>query len=234
MLRRVRRARGSPSTARAARRGTRTTSPSATACWSSSPSARASSATIASLSAVVGPEGPGWSVDAALLGARRRRRSRSGCGGSTSSSRAGRSCTRAASARSAGATGTSRSSARWSATGAGLHVGGLLPRGALGARRDRDRALRGRSRSAVYVAGIFALYAYLTRSFDPLPPAGCWPAPPWCSSRRCCWPPPGASMAWCLLVLALTPWVTVVGYELAGHRHNEEVLARLARDREPA
>ena len=32
-------------------------------------------------------------------------------------------------------------------------------------------------------------------------------------------------MAWCLLVLALTPWVTVVGYELRGHRHNEEVLA---------
>jgi hypothetical protein len=34
--------------------------------------------------------------------------------------------------------------------------------------------------------------------------------------------------AWCLLVLALVPWVTVVGYEAVGHRHNERVLAELA------
>jgi hypothetical protein len=34
-------------------------------------------------------------------------------------------------------------------------------------------------------------------------------------------------MAWCLLVLSLTPWVTVVGYELRGYRHNAEVLAQL-------
>ena len=44
----------------------------------------------------------------------------------------------------------------------------------------------------------------------------------------------GASMPWCLIVLALTPWVTVVGYELRGHRHNAEVLARLAGDGERA
>ena len=31
-------------------------------------------------------------------------------------------------------------------------------------------------------------------------------------------------MAWCLLVLALTPWVTVVGYELRGHEHNARML----------
>jgi hypothetical protein len=31
-------------------------------------------------------------------------------------------------------------------------------------------------------------------------------------------------------VLALTPWVTVVGYETVGHRHNAEVLAALPRD----
>ena len=37
----------------------------------------------------------------------------------------------------------------------------------------------------------------------------------------------GAELTWCLLVLALTPWVTVVGYETVGHRHNEEVLAAL-------
>lgn len=37
----------------------------------------------------------------------------------------------------------------------------------------------------------------------------------------------GAAMAWCLVVLALAPWITVVGYEIRGHRHNEEVLAGL-------
>ena len=34
-------------------------------------------------------------------------------------------------------------------------------------------------------------------------------------------------MAWCILVLSLAPWVTVVGYELAGHRHNERVIQQL-------
>jgi hypothetical protein len=28
-------------------------------------------------------------------------------------------------------------------------------------------------------------------------------------------------------VLTLAPWVTVVGYELVGHRHNAQVLASL-------
>ena len=34
-------------------------------------------------------------------------------------------------------------------------------------------------------------------------------------------------MVWCLAVLALVPWVTVVGYETVGHRHNAAVLAQL-------
>ena len=37
----------------------------------------------------------------------------------------------------------------------------------------------------------------------------------------------GAPMVWCLAVLALTPWVTVVGYETVGYRHGEESLDRL-------
>ena len=37
----------------------------------------------------------------------------------------------------------------------------------------------------------------------------------------------GASLTWSLLVVALTPWVTVVGYETVGHRHNERVLGSL-------
>ncbi|WP_244246811.1 low temperature requirement protein A [Nocardioides euryhalodurans] len=37
----------------------------------------------------------------------------------------------------------------------------------------------------------------------------------------------GVSMAWCLVVLALAPVVTVVGYETVGHRHQEAALTRL-------
>ena len=35
----------------------------------------------------------------------------------------------------------------------------------------------------------------------------------------------GTPLVWCLLVLALTPWVTVVGYETVGHRHSDRTLA---------
>jgi hypothetical protein len=37
----------------------------------------------------------------------------------------------------------------------------------------------------------------------------------------------GAPLTWSLLVVALTPWVTVAGYEAVGYRHNEDVLASL-------
>ncbi len=37
----------------------------------------------------------------------------------------------------------------------------------------------------------------------------------------------GVDLTWCLLVLSLTPWVTVVGYETVAWRHNIEVLERL-------
>ena len=37
----------------------------------------------------------------------------------------------------------------------------------------------------------------------------------------------GTPMVWCLAVLALTPWVTVVGYETVGYRHGEESVAGL-------
>ena len=37
----------------------------------------------------------------------------------------------------------------------------------------------------------------------------------------------GASMAWCLVVLALAPLVTIVGYETLGHRHQEAALTQM-------
>jgi low temperature requirement protein LtrA len=43
----------------------------------------------------------------------------------------------------------------------------------------------------------------------------------------------GVSMAWCLIVLALAPVVTIVGYETVGHRHQEAELTRMKRDARP-
>jgi hypothetical protein len=42
----------------------------------------------------------------------------------------------------------------------------------------------------------------------------------------------GFSMANCLLVVTLAPMVTVVGFEMVGHRHTAEVIAKTA-DRGP-
>jgi low temperature requirement protein LtrA len=41
----------------------------------------------------------------------------------------------------------------------------------------------------------------------------------------------GASMSWCLVVLALSPVVTIVGYETLGHRHQEAVLTAMKQPR---
>jgi len=77
-----------------------------------------------------------------------------------------------------------------------------------------------------YLLGLYLLYAALTRTLDTLHlllvaltlvvvaasvvvSAG------------------GASLTTSLLVLTLAPWVTVVGYEVFGHRHNADVLASL-------
>jgi hypothetical protein len=37
-------------------------------------------------------------------------------------------------------------------------------------------------------------------------------------------------LAWCLLVLSLAPWVTVLGYETVAYRHTTEVLRRVKLD----
>ena len=79
---------------------------------------------------------------------------------------------------------------------------------------------------AVYLIGIYLLYTVLTRSFDGFhlwliaATAAVLVAPLLLVAA-------GASMAWCLIVLSLAPWVTVVGYELRGHEHNARVLERL-------
>jgi len=79
---------------------------------------------------------------------------------------------------------------------------------------------------AVYSACLFALYTALTRSLDPS-----HVVPIALTVVLLVLPvvlaEAGVDMVWCLAVLALVPWVTVVGYETVGHRHNAEVLAAL-------
>ncbi len=78
----------------------------------------------------------------------------------------------------------------------------------------------------LYVALLYLLYAQLTHTFDPfhlllvLGSAAVLAAGVVMVAL-------GASLVWSLVVVALTPWVTVVGYEAVGHRHNEKVLASL-------
>ena len=180
--------------------------------------------TMASLTAIVGPDGPGWSADVAVLGlagtaltfgmwwiyfvmpsghilaARRERRFGYGYGhiplfGATV------------------------------AVGAGLHVAAyyIEHHSELG---TTGTVLCVAVPVAVYVAGIFLLYSVLTRSVDPfhivlLIGSAILVTAPVALAQA------GLSMEWCIAVLALTPWVTVVGYEVVGHRHNAEVLARL-------
>lgn len=117
------------------------------------------------------------------------------------------------------------------AVGAGLHVAGYHLDHAADPTTPFSLGARGTLLASavpllVFLVGLFVMYAALTRSFDRLHVllivltvadvavavllAGA-----------------GVGLHWCLAVLALAPWVTVVGYELAGYRHNAKVLAGL-------
>jgi low temperature requirement protein LtrA len=180
--------------------------------------------TIAALGAIVGPEGEGWSVEAAVVGiagvtltfgmwwiyfvvpcgeilARRRGRS-FGWG-----------------------YGHIPLFASVVAAGAGLHVAAYRVEG----KTELDvlgTLLTTAIPVAIYVLGIFVLYAYLTQTIDPfhflligLSVAMLGAAVAMAAA--------GVSIEWCLLVLSIVPWITVVGYELVGHRHNARMLAEL-------
>jgi hypothetical protein len=82
---------------------------------------------------------------------------------------------------------------------------------------------------AAYVLMMYALYVQITRTADPfhlLLIVGSLVV----LAAGVAMAGAGVPMVWCVLVLALTPWVTVVGYEAVGHRHNESVLASLQHD----
>jgi low temperature requirement protein LtrA len=115
------------------------------------------------------------------------------------------------------------------AVGAGLHVAAyyLDHHSALGATAT---VLTVAVPLAVYLIGLYLLYAQITRTMDAfhlvliaitvvvLVGAVLLSAA-------------GLDLTWCLLLLSLAPLVTVVGYETVGHRHNERVLDSLSRPR---
>jgi 4-hydroxybenzoate polyprenyltransferase len=78
---------------------------------------------------------------------------------------------------------------------------------------------------AIYVVSLYGLYSLLTREIDPF---HLWllGGTAVCIAVAMALAATDAPLAACLLVLALAPAITVVGYELVGHRHKDEMLAR--------
>ncbi|MBC9032781.1 low temperature requirement protein A [Sphingomonas sp. JC676] len=79
----------------------------------------------------------------------------------------------------------------------------------------------------IFLAVVYALYAYLVRRFDPF---HFWLllATMAVIILAVVAAANGVGMTTCLLIVTLAPLVTVIGYELLGHRHKQEVLAEQA------
>jgi hypothetical protein len=78
--------------------------------------------------------------------------------------------------------------------------------------------------TATYLLGLYLLYAQLTRTLDPFHLV-LIAITAVVVAASVLMAGVGAPMSWSLVVLSLAPWVSVVGYEARGYRHNEEVLA---------
>ena len=110
------------------------------------------------------------------------------------------------------------------ATGAGLHVAALFieHKAHIG---PVATVLSVAVPVSVFLGLLYALYTYLVRSFDPfhgwlLTATAAVVALAVAAALA------GVDMAVCLVILMLAPAVTVVGYEMLGHRHQAEALAR--------
>jgi low temperature requirement protein LtrA len=180
--------------------------------------------TAVALTVLIGPEGPGWSVDVVVLGAAgtaltfgmwwiyfilpfgpilERRRDRAFGWGY----------------------GHIVLFGALVAVGAGLHAAAyyLEHHSVLG---TEGTVLTVAVPVALYITSIYGLHIQLSRVFDPfhlllLGGTGLVVAAAIVMAAS------GTAMVWCLAVLALAPWVTVVGYETVGYRHGERVLERL-------
>jgi hypothetical protein len=79
---------------------------------------------------------------------------------------------------------------------------------------------------AIYAAVFYTLYSLLMATRDPFH-LGLMAGTVGVVALSVVLAAAGASVAVCLLVLALAPAVTVVGYETLGHRHMQDALQRL-------
>jgi low temperature requirement protein LtrA len=79
---------------------------------------------------------------------------------------------------------------------------------------------------AVYVLMVFVLYMQISRTYDPFHLILLALSAVVLGGSMLL-AVAGVDVFWCLLLLAATPWVTVVGYETIGHRHNQDVLDSL-------
>jgi low temperature requirement protein LtrA len=110
------------------------------------------------------------------------------------------------------------------ATGAGLHAAGyyIEHHSKLG---SAETVLAVALPVGVYIASIYLLYAVIVRTIDAFHllllalTAVVLVAAVWLAGA-------GHSMANCLLIVTFAPMVTVIGYEVLGHRHAAEALAR--------
>jgi low temperature requirement protein LtrA len=180
--------------------------------------------TIASLGAFVGPEGPGWTVDAALVAL-------AGVGLTFGLwwiyfvIPSGEFLRLRPKISFAWGYGQIPIIAAVVAVGAGLHAAAYFVEG--------ESVLSAKATLAtvvipvgVYFIGIFSLYTYLARTLDRfhlviLAATTVNLAAPLVLAAG------GVSLAWCLVVLAFAPWLTVIGYEWRGHAHNARVLQSL-------
>jgi low temperature requirement protein LtrA len=116
------------------------------------------------------------------------------------------------------------------ATGAGLHVAAYFieHKAHIGALAT---VLTVAVPVSVYLLSIYAMYTYLVRRWDPLHAwllAGTAIVVLLSVGAAMA----GVSMALCLVVLMFAPVVTVVGYELLGHRHSAAAITEQIQDAE--
>jgi low temperature requirement protein LtrA len=111
------------------------------------------------------------------------------------------------------------------ATGAGLHVAAYF---------IADEAHIGATATvltvavpvALFLLAVYALFTWLVRTPDPFH-LSLLAATAAVSVLAVALAASGLAMAWCLVVLMLAPWVTVVGFETIGHRHQVAALERI-------
>jgi low temperature requirement protein LtrA len=111
------------------------------------------------------------------------------------------------------------------ATGAGLHVVALVVEGE--AHLSESAAVLAVAIPVlVFLVSLFALYAYMVRTFDPFH-LGLFAVTLALIVAAAVMAQAGVALSVCLGVVTLAPFVVVVGYETVGHRHAVSSLRRL-------